>query len=121
VETTTGTPMSDEAADALYVGVGVAATCLGAVCSLYHCCGRVWRRLKSFTPAVTTGVVVAAGTLAASQLTGVSTSGLPPNRGNQSSSGATADARITPDPGRGDQSGHTSTPHTVIYFLMSVK
>jgi hypothetical protein len=42
--------MSAESADALHVGVGVAATCLGAVCSLYTCCRHVWRRLKGYTP-----------------------------------------------------------------------
>ncbi len=115
--------MSEEAQDALYVGVGVAATCIGVMCSMYHCCCRVWRRLKSHTPAVTAGAVVAAGAVAASQLTGVATSGPPANRGNQAPSGATcgganssgaaADCTATPDSGCGDQSGHTRTPHTV--------
>jgi hypothetical protein len=84
----------------------------------------VWRRLKSHTPAVTAGAVVAAGAVAASQLTGVAMSGPPANRGNQAPSGATcsganssgaaADCTATTDSGCGDQSGHTSTPHTVI-------
>jgi hypothetical protein len=93
------------------------------MCSMYHCCCRVWRRLKAHTPAVTAGAVMAAGAVAASQLTGVATSGPPANRGNQASSGATcsganssgaaADCTASPDSGCGDQSGHTSTPHTV--------
>jgi hypothetical protein len=115
--------MSEEAQDALYVGVGVAATCIGVMCSMYHCCCRVWRRLKAHTPAVTAGAVVAAGAVAASQLTGVATSGPPANRGSQAPSGATcsgtnssgaaADCTASPDSGCGDRSGHTSTPHTV--------
>jgi hypothetical protein len=114
--------MSDDAADALYVGVGVAATCIGVMCSMYHCCCRVWRRLKAHTPVVTAGAVVAAGTLAASQLTSVATSGPPANRGNQAASGATssgstADPTVSPNSGCGDQSGHTSTSHTVKIFL----
>jgi hypothetical protein len=115
--------MSEEAQDALYVGVGVAATCIGVMCSMYHCCCRVWRRLKAHTPAVTAGAVVAAGAVAASQLTGVATSGPPANRGNQAPggatsggatcSGSTAECPTSPDSGCADQSGHTSTPHTV--------
>jgi hypothetical protein len=115
--------MSEEAQDALYVGVGVAATCIGVMCSMYHCCCRVWRRLKAHTPAVTAGAVVAAGAVAASQLTGVATSGLPANRGNQAScgatpsgatcSGVTADCAASPDSGCAEQAGHTSTLHTV--------
>jgi hypothetical protein len=44
--------MSAESADALHVGVGVAATCLGAVCSLYTCRCHVRGRLKGHTYAV---------------------------------------------------------------------
>jgi hypothetical protein len=66
--------MSAESADALHLGVGVAATCVGAVCSLYTCCRHVWRRLKGYTPAVGAGAAVAAcaasvaGIVAAGQL-----------------------------------------------------
>jgi hypothetical protein len=109
--------MSEEAAETLYVGVGVAATCIGVMCSMYHCCCRVWRRLKAHTPAVAAGAVVAAGTLAASQLTGVSTFGPAPNRGNQPSSGVTAEVTASPDSGCVDQSGHTSLYHTVLFLL----
>jgi hypothetical protein len=115
--------MSEEAQGALYVGVGVAATCISVMCSMYYCCCRVWRRLKAHTPAVTAGAVVAAGAVAASQLTGVATSGPPANRGNQAPSGATsggatcsvatADCPASPDSGCAEQSGHTSTHHTV--------
>jgi hypothetical protein len=71
VETTTGTPMSDEAANALHVGVGVAATCIGVMCSLYTCCCHVWRRLKGHTPVVAAGAAAVAGTMAAGQLASV--------------------------------------------------
>jgi hypothetical protein len=84
VETTTGAPMSAESADALQVGVGVAATCLGAVCSLYTCCRHVWRRLKGYTPAVGAGAAVAAAAVAAGQLASSSTGSAPPPRGGPS-------------------------------------
>jgi hypothetical protein len=76
--------MSAESADALHVGVGVAATCLGAVCSLYTCCRHVWRRLKGYTPAVGAGAAVAAATLAAGQLASSSAGSAPPPRGGAS-------------------------------------
>jgi hypothetical protein len=67
--------MTDESSEALQVGVGVAATCIGVMCSLYHCCCHVWRRLKGHTPAVAAGAAVAAGVMAAGQLaSGVSAS-----------------------------------------------
>jgi hypothetical protein len=113
--------MSAENADALHVGVGVAATCLGAVCSLYTCCRHVWRRLKGYTPAVGAGAVVAAGALAAGQLTGVSTAGSPPSRGDQSACLAVPGAASSQDSGCGNQASLPSTPHTVIYFLNFVR
>jgi hypothetical protein len=82
VETTTGAPMSAESADALHVGVGVAATCLGAVCSLYTCYRHVWRRLKGYTPAVGAGAAVAAAAVAAGQLASSSAGSAPPPRGS---------------------------------------
>jgi hypothetical protein len=60
--------MSQESSDALHLGVGVAATCIGVLCSLYTCCSHVWRRLKGHTPVVAAGAAVAAGTMAAGQL-----------------------------------------------------
>jgi len=60
--------MSQESSDALHLGVGVAATCIGVLCSLYTCCCHVWRRLKGHTPVVAAGAAVAAGTMAAGQL-----------------------------------------------------
>jgi hypothetical protein len=63
--------MSDEAANALRVGVGVAATCIGVMCSLYTCCCHVWRRLKGHTPVVAAGAAAVAGTMAAGQLASV--------------------------------------------------
>ncbi len=69
--------MSAESADALHVGVGVAATCLGAVCSLYTCCRHVWRRLKGYTPAVGAGAAVAAAAVAAGQLASSSAGSAP--------------------------------------------
>jgi hypothetical protein len=81
VETTTGAPMSAESADALHLGVGVAATCVGAVCSLYTCCRHVWRRLKGYTPAVGAGAAVAAAAVAAGQLASSSAGSSPPVRG----------------------------------------
>ncbi len=60
--------MSQESADALHLGVGVAATCIGVVCSLYTCCCHVWRRLKGHTPAIAAGAAVAAGAMAVGQL-----------------------------------------------------
>ncbi len=77
VETTTGVPMSQESADALHLGVGVAATCIGVVCSLYTCCCHVWRRLKGHTPAVAAGAAVAAGSVAVGQLASGLSSGQP--------------------------------------------
>jgi hypothetical protein len=76
--------MSAESADALHVGVGVAATCLGAVCSLYTCCRHVWRRLKGYTPAISAGAAVAAVTLAAGQVASSSAGSVPPVRGGSS-------------------------------------
>jgi hypothetical protein len=73
--------MSAESADALHVGVGVAATCLGAVCSLYTCCKHVWRRLKGYTPAVGAGAAVAAAAVAAGQLASSSAGSAPLPRG----------------------------------------
>ena len=73
--------MSAESADALHVGVGVAATCLGAVCSLYTCCKHVWRRLKGYTPAVGAGAAVAAAAVAAGQLASLSAGSAPLPRG----------------------------------------
>jgi hypothetical protein len=93
VETTTGAPMSAESADALHVGVGVAATCLGAVCSLYTCCCHVRGRLKGHTYAIAacaaTVAIVAAGQLA-SVLSGTSSS--------QGSPGGQAEAPNLGDP-----------------------
>jgi hypothetical protein len=80
--------MSAESADAHHVGVGVAATCLGAVCSLYTCCRHVWRRLKGYTPAVGAGAAVAAATLAAGQLASSSAGSAPPPRGGASEASA---------------------------------
>jgi hypothetical protein len=68
VEATTGAPMTEEHAEALQIGVGVAATCIGVMCSLYHCCCHVWRRLKGHTPAVAAGAAAVAGVMAAGQL-----------------------------------------------------
>ncbi len=81
--------MSAESADALHVGVGVAATCLGAVCSLYTCCRHVWRRLKGYTPAVGAGAAVAAAAVAAGQLASSSAGSAPPSRGGPSGDTAT--------------------------------
>ena len=80
--------MSAESADALHVGVGVAATCLGAVCSLYTCCRHVWRRLKGYTPAVGAGALVAAAAVAAGQLASSSAGSAPPLRGGPSGDAA---------------------------------
>jgi hypothetical protein len=110
--------MSDEAADALHVGIGVAAACIGVMCSMYHCCCRVWRRLKGHTPAVAAGAVVAAGTLAASQFTGVSISGPVPSRGNQTSCSANPEAATSQGPVCGDQSGCGGISHTVSIFIL---
>jgi hypothetical protein len=74
--------MAEETANALHVGIGVAATCIGVACSVYHCCCRVWRRLKGYTPTATVGAVAAAGLMAAGQLSSVTTVGPPPNRGD---------------------------------------
>jgi hypothetical protein len=109
--------MSDEAAEALYVGVGVAATCVGVMCSLYHCCCRVWRRLKGHTPVAAAGAVIAAGALAAGQLTGVSTAGPPPSRGDQATCRAAPEAASPQDSGCGNQANPTNTSHTVIKFF----
>jgi hypothetical protein len=74
--------MAEETANALHVGVGVVATCIGVACSVYHCCCRVWRRLKGYTPTAAAGAVAAAGLMAAGQLSSVTTVGPPPNRGD---------------------------------------
>jgi hypothetical protein len=76
--------MSAESADALHVGVGVAATCLGAVCSLYTCFRHVWRCLKGYTPAVGAGAAVAAAAVAAGQLASSSAGSAPLPRGASS-------------------------------------
>jgi hypothetical protein len=68
VETTTGAPMAEDNVEVLQIGVGVAATCIGVMCSLYHCCCHVWRRLKGHTPVVAAGAAAAAGVIAAGQL-----------------------------------------------------
>jgi hypothetical protein len=60
--------MTEEHTEALQIGVGVAATCIGLMCSVYHCCCHVWRRLKGHTPAVAGGVAAVAGVMAAGQL-----------------------------------------------------
>jgi len=98
VETTTGVPMAEETANALHVGIGVAATCIGVACSVYHCCCRVWRRLKGYTPTATVGAVAAAGLMAAGQLSSVTTVGPPPNRGDAvpGTSASCRDARQEP-------------------------
>ena len=92
METTTGVPMAEETANALHVGIGVAATCIGVACSVYHCCCRVWRRLKGYTPTAAAGAVAAAGLMAAGQLSSVTTVGPPPNRGD-AGSGASGPCR----------------------------
>ncbi len=69
VETTTGLPRSQESADALPVEVGVAATCIGVVCSLYTFCYHVRGRLKGHTHDVAACVAAVAGIVAAGQLT----------------------------------------------------
>jgi hypothetical protein len=112
--------MSDEAADALHVGVGVAATCIGVMCSLYHCCCRVWRRLKSHTPVAAAGVAVAAGTLVTSQLTGISTVGPPPSRGNQAPCSVTPVVDTSHSPSCGDQACINSTLYAVIFSLFKL-
>ena len=71
VETTTGLPISQESADALPVEVGVAATCIGVVCSLYTCCCHVRGRLKGHTYAVAACAAAVAGIVAAGQLASV--------------------------------------------------
>jgi hypothetical protein len=86
--------MAEETANALHVGIGVAATCIGVACSVYHCCCRVWRRLKGYTPTATVGAVAAAGLMAAGQLSSVTTVGPPPNRGD-AVSGASGSCRAT--------------------------
>jgi hypothetical protein len=92
VEATTGSPMTEENAEALQIGVGVAATCIGVMCSLYHCCCHVWRRLKGHTPAAAAGAAVAAGVMAAGQLASGATSGAAP--------GLNRDAGSCPDNGQ---------------------
>jgi hypothetical protein len=86
--------MTEETANALHVGIGVAATCIGVACSVYHCCCRVWRRLKCYTPTAAAGAVAAAGLMAAGQLSSVTTAGPPPNRGD-AGSGASGSCRAT--------------------------
>ena len=75
-EATTGAPMTEENAEALQIGVGVAATCIGVMCSLYHCCCHVWRRLKGHTPAVAAGAAAVAGVMAAGQLAAGASAGV---------------------------------------------
>jgi hypothetical protein len=73
--------MTEEHAEALQIGVGVAATCIGVMCSLYHCCCHVWRRLKGHTPAVAAGAAVTAGVLAAGQLAAGASTGMASGHG----------------------------------------
>ena len=106
VETTTGLPISQESADALPVGVGVAATCIGVVCSLYTCCCHVRGRLKGHTYAVAACVAAVAGIVAAGQLAFV----LSGTSSSQGSPGGQAEAPHLGDPqGRcaGDDPGLT--------------
>jgi hypothetical protein len=91
--------MAEETANALHVGIGVAATCIGVACSVYHCCCRVWRRLKGYTPTAAAGAVAAAGLMAAGQLSSVTTVGPPPNRGD-AAPGACAAGRNAPQESR---------------------
>ena len=109
--------MSQESSDALHLGVGVAATCIGVLCSLYTCCCHVWRRLKGHTPVVAAGAAVAAGTVAAGQLASVLA-------GTSQSQGPSA---VRPDAPRcgdqqdrcpGDDPGRTCRSHVVsnVYF-----
>ena len=81
VETTTGLPISQESVDALPVEVGVAATCIGVVCSLYTCCCHVRGRLKGHTYAVAACAAAVAGIVAAGQLASV-LSGTSSSQGN---------------------------------------
>jgi hypothetical protein len=53
--------MSEEGAHAIRVGVGVAATCIGVLCSVYHCCCHVLRRLRGHVPATAIGAAAAVG------------------------------------------------------------
>jgi hypothetical protein len=76
VEATTGSPMTEENSEALQIGVGVAATCIGVMCSLYHCCCHVLRRLKGHTPAVAAGAAAVAGVMAAGQLASGASAGV---------------------------------------------
>jgi hypothetical protein len=101
--------MSDESANALHVGVGVAATCIGAMCSLYTCCRHVWRRLKGHTPAVAAAAAAIAGTIVASWALG----GTPAVRGTPA---GRAEAPCSDDrPGRcvRDDPGQTCRSHVV--------
>jgi hypothetical protein len=68
--------MTEENAEALQIGVGVAATCIGVMCSLYHCCCHVWRRLKGHTPAVAASAAAVAGVMAAGQLAAGASAGV---------------------------------------------
>ena len=77
VETTTGRPMSEENVNALHVGIGVAATCIGVLCSAYHCCCHVLRRLRGHVPAAAVGAAAAVG---------VATAGLAQSGGGPSGS-----------------------------------
>ncbi len=106
METTTGLPISQESADALPVAVGVAATCIGVVCSLYTCCCHVQGRLKGHTHAVAACAAAVAGIVAAGQLASV-LSGTSSSQGNP---GGRAEAPHLGDPqGRcaGDDPGLT--------------
>jgi hypothetical protein len=108
--------MSQESSDALHVGVGVAATCIGVLCSLYTCCCHVWRRLKGHTPVVAAGAAVAAGSLAAGQLASV-LGGVSQNQGH---SGVRSDAPCfgdSQDRCPGEDPGLTCRTHVVSIIL----
>jgi hypothetical protein len=113
--------MSDEAANALHVGVGVAATCVGIMCSLYTCCCHVWRRLKGHTPAVAAGAAAVAGTMAAGQLATVLTGAAsgqthPGGRAEGPQSGLPLGHCASEDPGLSCQA-HVVSFITIIFII----
>ena len=118
VEATTGSPMTEEHAEALQIGVGVAATCIGVMCSVYHCCCHVWRRLKGHTPAVAAGAAVAAGVVAAGQLAAGASAGASSGHG---ASAATPSCRPQPACPRDEETCRVNMVRENIIYILGLR
>jgi hypothetical protein len=110
--------MTEENAEALQIGVGVAATCIGVMCSLYHCCCHVWRRLKGHNPAVAAGAAVAAGVVAAGQLAAGASAGAASGHG---ATAATPSCRPQPACPRDEETCRVNMVRENIMYIFGLR